>query len=233
MSAFKEFVKGIPFAGALARNVYNAVRRRKIGRKAFSGSKIYWEDRYAAGGTSGIGSYGKFADFKAEILNSFVEENSIESVIEFGCGDGHQLSLANYPRYTGFDVSPTAIALCLDRFAGDETKSFHMLDESSGERADLALSLDVVYVLVEHDIFEDYMRRLFNAATRFVIIYSSDTDGHSAPKGIYMKHRKFTAWIDANIDGWSLDRHIPNRYPYEGDYRQGTFAEFFVYKKAN
>ncbi|TAT59972.1 hypothetical protein EGM92_29840 [Enterobacter cloacae] len=32
-------------------------------------------------------------------------------MMEFGCGDGNQLSLADYPRYTGFDISDHAIQL--------------------------------------------------------------------------------------------------------------------------
>ena len=60
----------------------------------FSGSGEFWESRYQRGETSGGGSYGRLAQFKAQTLNRFVEENEIASVIEFGCGDGHQLSHA-------------------------------------------------------------------------------------------------------------------------------------------
>ena len=228
----KEIVKDLPIAGVVARRIYRALRRKGKRRRPFPGTETYWEERYATGGSSGVCSHGKFAEFKAEILNSFVEENRIETIIELGCGDGNQLALANYPHYVGFDVSATAIALCRDRFAGDTTKSFHLMDESNGERADLALSLDVIYILVEQDNFEAYMRRLFCAATGFVIIYSSNKDQDWVNTYGHLKHRKFTAWVEANIDGWSLDRHIPNRYPYKGDHRQGSFADFFIYKKA-
>jgi hypothetical protein len=34
--------------------------------RKFSGSKAYWENRYADGGNSGAGSYNRLADFKAE-----------------------------------------------------------------------------------------------------------------------------------------------------------------------
>ena len=65
-----------------------------------------------------------------EFLNNFVNKNNIDSVIEFGCGDGHQLSLADYPRYIGLDVSRTAIELCSHRFLNDPTKSFFLYDGS-------------------------------------------------------------------------------------------------------
>src|SRR5690606_4241845 len=78
-------------------------------------SADYWEQRYARGGNSGAGSYGKLAEFKAEVLNAFVRERQIRSVIDFGCGDGAQLALAEYPSYVGLDVSPTALHICRTR----------------------------------------------------------------------------------------------------------------------
>jgi SAM-dependent methyltransferase len=82
----------------------------------FPGSKKYWDNRYCQGGHSGAGSYGQLAEFKADVLNKFVLENDIQSVIEFGCGDGNQLSLAKYPHYIGIDVSPKAIEICRKLF---------------------------------------------------------------------------------------------------------------------
>ena len=91
--------------------------RRLFRALTFAGSARYWARRYAAGGTSGEGSYGDLAAFKAEIMNEFVAANHISSVIEFGCGDGNQLALMRYPCYAGFDVSHQAVSLCLKRFA--------------------------------------------------------------------------------------------------------------------
>jgi hypothetical protein len=44
-------------------------------------SKDYWEKRYAKGETSGAGSYGDLARYKAEIVNAFVEENNIHRTL--------------------------------------------------------------------------------------------------------------------------------------------------------
>lgn len=192
----------------------------------------YWEDRYASGGNSGAGSYNKFAEFKAEIINAFVDNHDVISVIEFGCGDGNQLKLSNYPRYIGIDVSETVIALCKGKFFTDTCKTFKLMREYGGEKADLALSLDVVYHLVEDEVFEDYMRALFNAANCYVIIYSSDSDDNFGYEGTYIKHRKFTKWIQENITDWKLLDHIANRYPYKGDYINGSFSDFYIYEKS-
>ena len=162
------------------------------------------------------------------MVNSFVSEQSVTSVIEFGCGDGNQLMLADYPSYLGFDVSPEAIALCRKKFRLDPTKSFGLVRDYNFEKADLALSLDVIFHLVEDEVFERYMEMLFEAAQHFVIIYSSDSDERKddAP---HVRHRKFTRWISEKRPEWRLLRHIPNRYPFSGDVKKGSFADFFVY----
>jgi Methyltransferase domain len=227
----KERIKKMPIIGHWAAWAYSWSRARRFKPEPFPGSGIYWEQRYAQGGNSGVGSYGKFAEFKAEVLNNFAVQHGVLSVIEFGCGDGHQLSLAKYPRYQGFDISEVAISLCKQRFASDVTKTFKMLHEYSGEKADLTLSLDVLYHLVEDEIFEKHMRTLFQASNRYVAIYSSDSSNNAGMKGTHVKHRKFTRWIERNLPGWKLLYHIPNKHPYAGDYTTGSWSELFVYER--
>ncbi len=196
--------------------------------RRFPGSKKYWEQRYASGGTSGAGSYGKLAEFKAEIINSFIKNNNIASVIEFGCGDGNQLSLFDIPSYVGLDVSRTAIKFCMRRFKNDKTKSFFLYepecfaDNNNIFKADLALSLDVIYHLVEDPIFELYMKHLFSSSDKFVIIYSDDV---TTNQRYHEKHRQFSKWVETNLREWRLINKIKNRYPNE------SCADFFIYSK--
>lgn len=219
-------IRDIPVIGSLLHRV-----KRRFFRRRFNGSRRYWEDRYARGGDSGAGSYKELARFKAEILNAFVRDNGTRRVIEFGCGDGNQLALADYPAYTGFDVSDTAIALCRARFAGRGDLSFRPLGEYDGERADLALSLDVIYHLVEDPVFERHMTLLFESAERHVIIYSSNTDEN--PPGIepHVRQRRFTDWIDTHMPGWRLVRRIPNRFPFDPGSGRGSLADFYIYER--
>lgn len=201
----------------------------------FPGSKQYWESRYAAGDTSGQGSYGDLAKFKAEVLNNFVHRNNIKSVVEFGCGDGAQLALAEYPQYLGLDISKAAINLCSNRFSEDETKCFTLyLPEKFHENiqqyeADLAISLDVIYHLVEEAVFNTYMHHLFISAKRYVIIYSSNFDKRMYQQ--HIRHRKFSRWIEKNQPRWKLIDHIPNRYPVKAQGAYGSFADFHIYSK--
>jgi SAM-dependent methyltransferase len=175
----------------------------------FPGSGRYWEERYAGGGSSGRGSSGRRAARKARILNDFVRGRGVRSVIEFGCGDGRQLLLARYPRYLGFDVSPSVLKRCREVFTDDPDKSFRLMDRYDGERADLALSLDVIYHLVEEDLFESYMERLFSAGERFVIIYSSNTDSNLGFRGTHIRHRLFTKWVEEHAADWALKKKVP------------------------
>lgn len=227
----KELIKRVPIVGPLARRIYRRLRGGRGVPTPFPGSESYWEQRYVSGADSGPGSYGKFALFKAEILNGFVADHQVGSVIEFGCGDGNQLELAAYPVYLGVDVSETAVARCRERFRADPTKTFQLAKDYDGRQAELALSLDVIFHLVEDGVFERYMEALFQAATRFVIIYSSNRDEPADRESTHVRHRRFTSWIDAHAPGWTLMAHVPNRYPNTGDYQTGSFSDFFIYRR--
>jgi SAM-dependent methyltransferase len=229
--ALKDRLRRVPLLGPLTRGALSLYRKA-----TFPGSSAYWAGRYADGGTSGRGSYGPFAAFKAEVLNGLVIEFGVTSVIELGCGDGAQLELARYPRYVGLDVSPHAIQQCVRRFPDDPTKSFFRYDpecfhDAAGVfRADAALSLDVIYHLTEDAVFERYMGHLFGAAARLVVIYSNDADRPSA--AAHVRYRRFSGWITAHAPGWSLARHVPNRFPDTGDDRTGSPSDFYVYQRA-
>lgn len=208
-----------------------AVVRRRLDLLSFRSSERYWIDRYKHGGDSGHGSYGQLARHKADVINSFVRDNKIDSVVELGCGDGNQLTLAKCPRYVGYDVSPDAIALCRSRFRNDATKAFHLLSAYSEEEADLALSLDVIYHLVEDATFEKHMHLLLNASRRFIIIYSTNAE-HKPLEAPHIRHRCFTDWMTARAPEWELIRYSPTDHLAAGRANRERSAEFFVYRKA-
>lgn len=225
----KQIILKIPVIRSVTLYMYSALIRPL---QRFNGSEDYWESRYRAGGTSGDGSYNKLAEFKARILNAWVSENDIKSVIEYGCGDGNQLELAEYPEYIGFDVSPSAIAICSERFSNDKSKTFKLLKDYAGETAELTLSLDVIYHLVEDSVFTEHMHRLFDSSERFVIVYSSDTDKNPEYTASHVRHRNFSRWARENKPEWALVKHIPNKYPFKGDTQSGSCADFYIYEKA-
>jgi SAM-dependent methyltransferase len=225
----KNLIKRIPVIGPVARSVY---QRWLNPPKPFHGSEDYWISRYREGGNSGAGSYNRLAEFKAEVLNDFVASHAIGDVIEFGCGDGNQLTLASYPSYLGFDVSPDAIESCTRRFASDSSKSFMLVRDYTGQTAQLVLSLDVIYHLIEDEVYETYMQTLFGAARDYVVVYSSDKEEMHAQIA-HVRHRQFSQWVRSNAPGWRLLRHIPNRYPYTGNNDTGSLADFYIYERGS
>ena len=195
----------------------------------FPGSAEYWERRYRGGGNSGDGSYGGLAEFKAETINSFVIENDIQSVVELGCGDGNQLGLLDVPRYTGYDISETAVQMCAEMYGDDASKDFvHYLPEQyDGQpKAQLSLSLDIIFHLVEDDVFETYMQHLFQFSSGWVIVYSSNSEDPWEEGVEHCRNRKFVDWIEDNIQGWGLVNMIQNRYP------KRSISDFYFYKKS-
>lgn len=99
------------------------------------------------------------------------------------------------------------------------------MDNCSLFKADLALSLDVVYHLIEDHIFETYMKHLFSAAKKYVIIYSSDTDENPLTMAPHCRNRKFTKLVETNLPEWKLIKKIKNKYPNE------SHSDFFIYKR--
>ncbi|GDX52938.1 hypothetical protein LBMAG27_19850 [Bacteroidota bacterium] len=229
MSALKRIVKKIPILGSVTVSAIDFLKGRK-----FKGSAQYWEERYAAGGNSGSGSYNKLAEYKAEVLNRFVKENNIQKVMEFGCGDGNQLSLAQYPQYIGLDVSPTAIQLCMNKFQSDKTKSFYLYqslafnDNQKIFQADLTLSLDVLYHLIEEEIFNAYLTHLFSASTKYVIIYAGDFE---KGQNFHEKDRKFTTRVERNFPQWKLINKIENPFRNAANLEDKSKADFYFYQK--
>jgi cyclopropane fatty-acyl-phospholipid synthase-like methyltransferase len=216
--------------------VYNFFYKNSIGRffinlwfgLKFSSSTKYWENRYKNDGNSGDGSYGQQADYKASFLNTFFKDNKVNTVIEFGCGDGNQLKQLKIPHYIGIDVSPTIIGSCKNIFKADDSKVFFLNNKQqiknneSVHPCDVSLSLDVIYHLIEDEIFELYMHDLFKYSTKFVIIYAWDMD---MEKSFHVKHRNFSKWVKNNVNDFTLKETITNS-------SISGVCDFFVYQKA-
>lgn len=192
-------------------------------------SAAYWEQRYRTGGNSGAGSYGQLARFKAAFVNACVRANAVVSVLDLGCGDGNQAALLDVPDYLGVDVSASTIARCRARFAGDARRRFQHADLPA-PAAELALSMDILFHLVEDTVFDAYLDRLFGSATRYVLVYASNVD--LAWPAAHVRHRAFTPVVAARHPDWRLAAHIPNLFPYDPAQPDETsFADFFVYAR--
>jgi SAM-dependent methyltransferase len=230
LGALKRSVSSTPWLGPAIRSVIGLFPTPQ--KAAFPGSADYWQTRYCAGGDSGSGSYGRLARFKAKVLNGFVHGEGVRTVLELGCGDGAQLARARYPSYVGADVSAKAVELCCRRFAGDATKRFYLQEDlPASERAELVLSLDVIFHLVEDEAFERYMAELFDRAERWVLVYASD--GELVLRRPHVRHRRFTAWVAEHRPQWRLAKVIRNPYPYDERYPDSTSpSDFHLFERA-
>ena len=201
------------------RNSFFDRRIRYVRNKLFPGSASYWESHYRSGGDSGTGSYGRSAEYKANFLNGFVKDHQINTVIEFGCGDGNQVLQFHFPSYIGLDISNAAIEKCIHACQGDPSKNFFIYSsKTEGLKAELAISLDVIYHLIEDEVYENYMRRLFGSATRYVIIYAWDVE---SDMDYHVKHRKFSEWIENNVSEFRMLSKV----------KSSNFSDFYLYER--
>ena len=116
-------------------------------------------------------------------------------------------------------------------FANDPTKTFlHSSEVPSDLCSDLSLSLDVLYHLVEDAVFDRYMRDLFDAASRFVIVYSSNVD-EPGPSP-HVRHRRFTDWVERVRPDFELAEQVSNPFPFDpNDPANTSFADFYIFAR--
>lgn len=200
----------------------------------FDNSHQYWKERYEQGGDSGEGSYGALARYKARYLDTLIRDQNIHSVIEFGCGDGHQASMLTIDTYTGIDISDLCIEKCRATLSRKGWR-FMLLEEYNqldGHPAhDLAISLDVVYHLVEDATYYAYLNTLFRSSDRFVLIYSSNFSRYDEDVP-HVRHREFVADVAKRFPTWAMIATEQN--PYAKDPRSmnyGSFAQFFLFQR--
>lgn len=207
---------------------------RRFWRKVSFSSSKYWEDRYRRGGSSGAGSYDLLSQFKAGFINDFVKAHEIQSAVEFGCGDGNQLNLFEIPAYLGLDVSETAIENCRKKFDGQPSKAFELYKPSLFDAKadyDLSLSLDVLYHLVEDQVYFTYLKHLTQTSKKWIVIYSCNHESDKHPA--HVRPRKFLVDLEARYPEWKLHEKLLNPYPLEKfGPRNGSWSDFYVFRKA-
>ncbi len=196
-------------------------------------SSVYWEDRYRHGGDSGVGSRNHLGEYKASILNNFFDRYRILKVVDYGCGDGHLLSQLRIRQYVGYDVSPTIIHKNQIAFARDRSKSFHVIDDVQDDAIlhdqspDAVLSLDVISHLVEDDVFQVHMKRLFTTRNaRFVVIYAP---AYETNQVMYTRDRKIIAYISDHFRDWEMFKLETNPYKHL-PFPYGSFSDFYFYR---
>ena len=178
----------------------------------------YWEDRYRNGGNSGSGSYNQAATIKANYINSVIAKYKIQTINDFGHGDGNQISLLKgFSHYTGYDVSSSVRDRVTKRFREDKRYTF--LDSvETMSKADLTMSLDVLYHLVEYEVWELHLKWLFTLG-EYVLIYGMDREDRGDR---HVVSRRFTEYIERLYDNFTLLETA------DGSHEK---VKFYLYKK--
>lgn len=123
--------------------------------------KIYLTDEWNGG--SGPGSHPSNTGKYVKFLNSFIQENSIKSILDVGCGDWQLMSMINLSgvRYKGIDISPVATAFA-------KSKAPSGTDINVGNIEDITESFDLVHIkdVLQHLEFSECRRILEIISTR-------------------------------------------------------------------
>ena len=206
--------------------------------------KSYWNRRYKSGAHSGAGSYGKLALYKKTFLNAYIRKHkaTIQTVADYGCGDGNVTSLLSFDngiQYYGIDVSPHIVEKCRRKFKAHANMSFVVSDvygmvngTSQNISADLVLSMDVLFHLVEYSTWLNYIDVMFQMAKTHVIIFARNHNEKTHCD--HVRFRAFTALITKRFPEWELCEHEPHPFPQlimGRDNSTTSPAEFFAYRR--
>lgn len=166
----------------------------------------YWNRRYRDGRSSGEGSEGANAMVKAQAVNDLVKTEKIESIVDWGVGDGTVLKMITPDvDYTGIDISEVAIQRLQREWSGARVARRRLvtLDQIGAIQVDLALSFDVIFHCIDDFDYEMHLRRVFASASRFVLIHSSNHDGGRTAR--HVRWRRFTPDVMRIAPNWVLE----------------------------
>jgi 2-polyprenyl-3-methyl-5-hydroxy-6-metoxy-1,4-benzoquinol methylase len=154
----------------------------------------YWEDRYSHNLGSGEGSRGDLLKFKAEYLNEIFRKYGVESVFDFGCGDGYLAHLLDCKNYYGVDISQSAVNQCRKlikkpnfifehgRFGEyPPTVIKRKFNGLFGVDVDAVMCIDVLYHVMDEHLVDFVLRTMFESSAKIVILYTipnEKMDGH-------------------------------------------------------
>jgi hypothetical protein len=87
---------------------------------------------------------------------------------------------------------------------------------------------------VEQDVYERYLKHLFQCATKYVIVYSSNVSIVSSSSANHERHRMFSEDVHTLFGGkWKLFQKIENKFkPSSWNDESGSIADFYIYKLA-
>ena len=153
--------------------------------------------------------------------------------MEFGSGDGSQLQLTRFPLYVGVDVSRTAVENTRQRYADEPSKTFIHVDELNSAAPGGAHAVARCRVpLGGGSRLRTVHVAVIDAATRYVIVYSSNDD--RAPDSVHVRHRKFAQWVENTRPDFRQCGFVANPFPESlRDIDNTSFADFYFFERVS
>ena len=189
--------------------------------------RAYWDCRYRGGGNSGAGSYGAHAEYKSSVIQGLIDTHGTESLVDFGCGDGNQISSIRVARYVGLDISKEAVKLCRERFTGDDSRSFDLYrpgQSVDGAPYDMAMSLEVLMRVIDESDFVSTLDEMFMSASRLVVILTPIFELVPYTPGSHERHRNLAPYLE-KYDDWCVSETIIHPSVTLEDRKAGRIGE--------
>lgn len=221
MNNIKQFLKKIPSLYSFFKFFHKTIFRMTYN------SSLYWDKRYSSGGNSGVGSYGDKAIMKADVVNRWITLEDVESICEWGFGDGNQLSYyaIKGKQYVGYDVSETVINSARLRFP--KNYNFFWTSDYNNETYDVSLSIEVIFHL-DDSKFQNYMTNLFKSSKKYVIIFSTNYD--SQPD-YHMIHHEIIDYCKEHFPSFRLCEEVCPDIFKTSEINKSLNSCFFIFKR--
>lgn len=132
--------------------------------------KDYWEKRYKDGATSGKGSIGKMRLWKWNVIKKYL--NTIDDVLDVGCGDLSFWSNLDCKSYIGIDISPYIISKNQEerpnwKLICSTADIFHSNIESR-----IVLCFDVLFHIINEKSYLTTLKNLISYSKEWIFIHT-------------------------------------------------------------
>lgn len=186
--------------------------------------KEYWDGRYKERLGSGEGSRGDLLEYKAKYLNDLFKKYEVESVFDFGCGDGYLANLLECKQYFGVDISQHAAQQCRElvkkpnfvfeqghfgNYGADVIK--RKFNNLFGVDVDAVMCIDVLYHIMDENLVEIVLQSMFGAKAKIVITYTIPNKNMDGKKHGGIFHFNTNRILDKVTQGYLLISHTQPR----------------------
>jgi len=145
----------------------------------------YWTVCYRIGIGAGPGSAGALLKFKINYLNTIFGKYNINSIFDFGCGNGVVSAKLNCQSYFGVDICPLAIenfrlSIKKQNFQAEigqfEDYSKEIIISKLKTKPDCCICLDVLYHISDFECLKKTLQNIFNCGAKFIVLYTIPWD---------------------------------------------------------